>query len=519
MEKVSRRLALRLVALLAVALVLRLFLFTGLGLGDDVFYITQSLAIAEDGRWPPEPLHWNTRLGVILPTVAIVKTLGVHTVSFVLLPLIASLANIVICFKIVDADFGEQVAWLAASLLAVYPLDIVYSTHLFPDVLVGLCSTVSIWFWIIALRSGRTRDFVVSGTFLAVGYLCRETVVMDGPVYLALGLLEGRPRWARLPWFALGPLSVVLLEAALYAATAGSPFYRWGAILSQQQDATNLDLIRGSTSGGGFWTDPILLLVSSHEFGLFYLISLLAAPVAAWRWSTSRPFAVWLIVGYLWTYYGTTVPSTWVTLQRDARYAAALGVPSAAILAIVLMKLPAVIRRPSLAFLVVTGVFAATLDQGNAIIKPHRAFVSSSYAREAVLEPFEYVGARWAAGFSNTPSFACADDLGRASVVRLVPSLGGSDVRPADSAQYLVISPERRPDLLERASRDGWTVVDHFRGSAPGGRALVAEILTRFPAQRERAERMLNPPGLLVLSRSGSRRDKDNGLRSGGSSP
>ena len=126
-------------------------------------------------------------------------------------------------------------AKLAAIFQAAFPLELIYSTHLFPDVLVALFSTLSLWCWIRALRNGKASNFLASGAFFAAGYLCRETVIMEGPVYLALWLLERCPRHSRILWALLGPVLVVSMECGIFAITAGTAFYRWEAILLSRQ--------------------------------------------------------------------------------------------------------------------------------------------------------------------------------------------------------------------------------------------------------------------------------------------
>ncbi len=394
--------------ILLISLVVRLLYFTGMALGDDVFYTTQALSFAQTGRWPPEPYHWNTRLGVILPTALAIKTLGAQHIAFVVWPLLASTLSVLVCYLVASELVGPEVARLAAIFQAAFPLEVIYSTHLYPDVLVALFSTLSLWCWIRGLKNGKACNFLASGGFFAAGYLCRETVIMEGPVYLALWLLERCPRHSRILWTLVGPVLVVSMECGINAITAGSAFYRWTAILAQQRNSNNLVLIQSSVSGGNFWTDPLLMIVANQEFGLYHLASFMVALVAVWRWPSVRPFAVWLLVGFFWTYYGTTVPTSWVTLQRDPRYVASLTVPSVVLLAYWLNHAPRTVRWTCVPLLIGSGLFAAGLDQGPSILVPHRVFLKTKYISESVLEPFEYVGARWVGGPENLAVFGCA---------------------------------------------------------------------------------------------------------------
>jgi 4-amino-4-deoxy-L-arabinose transferase-like glycosyltransferase len=485
--------------ILLISVVVRLLYFTGMALGDDVFYTTQALSLAQTGRWPPEPYHWNTRLGVILPTVLCIKTLGAQPLAFVLWPLLASTSSVVVCYSLANELAGPKVARLAAIFQAAFPLEVIYSTHLFPDVLVALFSTLSIWCWIRALRRSKPRDFLASGAFFAAGYLCRETIVMEGPVFLALSLLEGCPRRTRVLWALLVPVLAVSLECGVYARTTGSAFYRWSAIGAQQRNSGNLMLVQSSVSGGNFWTDPLLMIVANHEFGLYHVAGFLIAIVALFQWPSVRPLAVWLLVGFFWTFYGTTVPTRWVTLQRDPRYVASLTVPSLVLLAYWLRLMPRTVRWPVVLVFVGAGLFAAGLDQGQSILAPHRAFAQTKYVDDTTLEPFEYVGAHWVHGLTNPAVFGCASDRGRGSVVRLVNGLDGTIVNSSRNARYFVFSPQRRPDLLTKLREEGWTGVEAIPGRTTPARAFVAVLLKLFPTQRERAERITHPPGLLIM--------------------
>jgi Dolichyl-phosphate-mannose-protein mannosyltransferase len=494
------RIVWKLAALLAAALCLRLFFFTGLALGDDVFYATQALGLSQSGKWPPEPLHWHTRLGIVAPTALCIKLFGISPLSFVLWPLIASTTSVLVSFFVARDLIDVRTAWLAAVFQAVFPLELIYSTHLFPDVIVAFFSVLSIWCWIRALRSDRSGDYFWSGVFFAAGYLCRETVLMEGPIYLALWAYTGRLWRPRMAWVFLTPFAILCLEGSLYSVTTGSALYRWKAVIAQQADAQNLELIQANLSGGNFWTDPLLMIATHQEFALYQLSALGIALYALWFWKPCRPLALWLLVGFVWLYYGTTVPTRWVNLQRDPRYAACLTTPAVILLAFALNCLSLKRRWTILTILVTTGLFAAGLDQGRTIRTPHRQFVASEYSTTAALEPFEYFAARWELGLSLSPDFSCADDLGRPSVCRLIADLSGSKMVSMDSAQYIVFSSDRRPDLLKRLNAAGWVTTESIPGEPTRSRSLVARLLAWIPSQQERAYRIAHPPGLIILA-------------------
>ena len=130
-----------LLAIIAGGCLLRGLLFTGLSVGDDVFYQLQAIAHGLDGTWPPEPNHWETRLGITLPTAALVALTGVHHWTMIALPLFASTAGIYVTWRMALEFVDRRTALLAAAFHACYPLELIYATHLFPDLPVGLLGT------------------------------------------------------------------------------------------------------------------------------------------------------------------------------------------------------------------------------------------------------------------------------------------------------------------------------------------------------------------------------------------
>ena len=498
-SRVTSRRAGRLVLLLTAAAAVRLWFFTGLALGDDVFYVSAAAALAEGQGWPPLPLHWHTRIGITGATAAGLTMAGWSPLVFVWLPFAASLTGVWLCHHIVERVAGERAAWVAAILYAAFPLEIIYSTHLFPDIVAGVLSALAVWLWVRGLRDDSTRALIGSGLALAAGYLCRETVLLLGPVFVALWLFFGRLWRPRLLWVGLAPLVLVFVECAVYAHAVGDPLYRWRALAAQQQDPGNLALIAASASGGSFWSDPLLMLMTSHEFGLVPLCAVVLALLTI-RWRPDlRWVALWLLIGCGWLYYGTTVPTAWVPVHRDPRYAAAFTIPAVLLIAVLLDGWPKYWKALATSVLVVVGLAGASLDQGGSELSAHRAFVESGFAGEAALEPFEYYGARWQRGLRSPVAFACASDAGRRSVVDLARTLPGAEVVATSERRYFVFSPARRPDLSARMATAGWRPVTEIAGTAPPARRFLARLLGQVPSQRARAARLEIPPHLVVL--------------------
>jgi hypothetical protein len=494
----------RLLLRFATAAVVRLIFFTGHALGDDVFYASQAMAFADKHGWPPAPYHWYTRIGLTGPTAAVIALWGPVPAAFVAIPFAASLASVWLSFRVAMDVADLEFATMVGVLHAFYPLELIYATHLFPDVPVGVLCAVSLYAWWRSLRADDPRWALASGALLGTAYLVRETAFMCAPVFVAFLLYYRSPRLVRLVPICILPFAAIMAaECLLYWVSAGDMMYRWRSMALQQDNPANISLVAASAFGGGFWSDPLLMTVSSQDFGPFLLV----AAAGVWRARASRAatvVALWLAVGFLWTYYGTTVPWRWMPLQRDPRYAAFLTTPAVIMAAYALAGLQRRARTAAVVCLALLGLACAAADQGASIRAPHAALLKKGYGATLSLEPLEFYGAWWESGLSAPPPFSCASGVGRESLVALFEALGSARIVDIESTRYFAFSPDRRPDLLPRMLASGWTPDSVIPAHPILGRKLIGHLLQMVPSQVKRAERLLNPPGLIVLMRAGA---------------
>ncbi|MEM7407471.1 MAG: glycosyltransferase family 39 protein [Pseudomonadota bacterium] len=490
-----------LLGILVLAVVLRLLFFTGLGAGDDVIYVTQTLAHAVGGAWPPHADHWSTRLGVTGPTTLFIWLFGPNPWGFLAFPFLISLVKVVFCYGVALAVLRGRFAALAVGIFAaVFPMDVIYASHLFPDTLNGFFSSVALVYWIRLLRTEQIRDGVVVGMFLGLAYLCHETVILQAPIYIGLWLFASRRIRPAFFMILIVPTTFVVAEAVLYWATTGEPLYRFSSMLAQQENPKNLAVIFSSTSGGGIWTDPLLMLISSHEYGLLMIAAMICAIAELVRGGQLRGYALWLLIGYVWSYYGTTVPHDWVPLARDPRYTLFMTLPAALLLAQYLALMTSHLRTAALVLLAVTSAGAAALERGSGALEPYRKFAQSEFAERGTMLPYDYVIAHYVAGFERSVEFGYGPELGCGSRHAQLSAVANLKARPLAQAKHVAISGTRNRALLADLRSAGWSVVAEFPGEPSAARALVGQILKRVPSQAERAERLLSPPGLVVLA-------------------
>ncbi len=476
---------------LAVALLVRSFFSHAVSLADDVNYWMQIIATGLDDSWPPVQTHWHTRLGFILPCVLLIKIFGLKLWVPYVFTLIGGLLEVAFTFFIARQFTSEKAARLAAWLAVFFPLNILYSGILFVDLWSGLLGAFSLWFWYRALQTDRARDYALASLWFGLSWLCRETVIMAGPIYLALWWQAGRWRRPKMLWTILPSLLILGGEFVLYQITAANWHYRLDAILHSKGQ-----LLEDAANDGGFLRTPILHLFSSHELGLFLLAGIIVAVMAYRR--LPRPLVLWLLVGFVWLSWGTTTPAGWVPLQRDPRYLSLLTIPCLALLSVWLLELHSNLWRGiAVSALIASGLLGASLDLGRVKLFAHQRFANSEYnAAFTTAEPFVYFGIRAAQNFSaDTIKISYANDLGRTGTVKLMPHLPGARLLASCEAHYAVFSAQTQPEKWKTKMKDGWRKVAEIPGENIFFRQLAMRVIGKI-----RGRAPVNfAPGLIVL--------------------
>lgn len=494
-----------LLVLLAATVLLRWATFSGLSLGDDMIYVRQVSQHFFSSQWPPDANHWATRLVMTQPPVLLASLVGWSKWILFVIPFGSSVLKVALTYWFAKKFVNQKVAVIAGMIACCFPGDVIFSTHFFPDVVVGFLGGAAILFWLAFLELDKLRYAWLTGISLFLAYFTRETIVLDAPVYLALILAYRKWPMKGILVVLLSLVMALLLEGILYSVTAGDPLFRVHAVLSQQANPRNLELIDTATAGGNFWTDPLLLVVTSHELGIVLLAALcIATYVLSKRVlgddSTSGlmlAIALWVLIGFVWMMYGSTVPHKWVPLHRDPRYLLSLVCPAAILLGWWLTQLSVTLRWLCLIALLGTSVFACTLDQAPYMTSAHRKFVQSGTSERVAIEPLDFLGVWWESGFDESPQFDCLAG-GRRSTWESLPGLTKVDLEDADR---ILLSPKYSRDLQKRARELGFREVDRYESDVSLGRRAIGALLLRLPSQKKRAEQILAGTPIILMER------------------
>ncbi len=214
------------------AVFVRVIFFNGLVFSDDSYYnylsfelISGSYALDYSGY----PIFLLRKLNTLLTSFSFVL-FGYNETASVLFPFIYSLLSIFLIYKISYEIFNDtKISLIGAFLSAFFPVDIIFSTINFSDLGCVFILNIGIFFFIRALKSGKTYYYIFAGLCLSVSLLFKEYAYYYGLLLLFIFIyflfVERKINWKYIvPHFVVG--SFFLLEGLYYLLSVKDFFYR-----------------------------------------------------------------------------------------------------------------------------------------------------------------------------------------------------------------------------------------------------------------------------------------------------
>lgn len=438
-----RSIALGVLAFVALAMVVRLAFFTGFVGSDDSVYLEAGADLAQRGHWLGKDLA-SSRLGFVVATAGAIKLFGMNEFGAIAVSYLAALALLIEVFFLARLYFGDRAGVLAVALLALYPLNIVLSTILVPEILLGCLMAGAV----LAYETSRRQVSLVpkalgavgAGVLLGIAYLVKEpAALLIAGLGLAWTVLAIKDRRIEAAWVGViaGFVLVVGAESLVRFATTGSGAFERFRI-SSQTIAFGQATWQEERDLAPWYLYPRSMFVSFYQVGLlFYLLVAALGIAVVKRMRLPLALVVWLgvVLGYL--AFGSVSFTQYVPLPKQPRYLEAITVPAivltAGVLAPYLGRLSA--ARPvawtALTAYAVAGVlcafFTSTMEQWR--FAPARA-AYASLSREALTPVYasqrvanglyQLSGTRWYVRQSLTQ--ACGENTKLALVVWSVPA-------------------------------------------------------------------------------------------------
>lgn len=180
-----------LILILIFALVLRMYFFVGIGFNDDTYYLDFASKIYKGEKFiPPTTLTWGIRIGVYYPIVLFWKIFGINESSTSIYFILLSLGSVFISYLIGKELFNKKVGLIAAFLLAVFPLNIIYATQIGPDIPFQFLSALSVLFLIKSEKNQKMVYSILCGLLLGILYLFKSTIILLLPIFLFFVLIN-----------------------------------------------------------------------------------------------------------------------------------------------------------------------------------------------------------------------------------------------------------------------------------------------------------------------------------------
>lgn len=226
------------------------FYWSGFGPGDAERYLRAALRW-QDGPWLGDT-HWALRHLFVLPMAASFALFGASEASALLPNLLYAALTVAITWTFGRRFLGARDAFIAAALIAASaffvarPLELdVYGAEAF-------YAALALWLFIAANdRPVRGRLLFAAGIAAGLAWTVREQSASLLLVFGLLKFLDRRDVVRSLALVAAGFGAVVAVEIALYAISAGDPFYRYRIDLGHRAIGVNAALTPESASIAG----------------------------------------------------------------------------------------------------------------------------------------------------------------------------------------------------------------------------------------------------------------------------
>lgn len=329
---------------LGIGLALRLMYFIGVSGHDDVSYYNYALDVL-DGTFTTEPASdgsfpFRFRLGIILPTALMFQIFGTSEYVAAILPLLNSLGLIWVCWW-GGRRISQRAGFVAALLMATFPLSIGTATSLLPSPFTAFLSAVSILYWTDVesrQRSEQLSDrkngirFFLAGVILGLGYFFRIEAGLFVLFFVSFAVVHRRA-WLACGLALAGAASVVVVENLVYYAMHGELLYRLQAISGgfSQLDTELADVVLAKKS-------PLVYLkyifLKPTDLGLHWAALVPCAVVGLLLRRPERTTAMlWFWPVTLYLFFGSWSISSYVPTTKDPRYLMIVTAPGLILLA------------------------------------------------------------------------------------------------------------------------------------------------------------------------------------------
>lgn len=178
--------------ILIFALFLRLYFFVGMGFYDDPTYLNTAYKVYSGVKHIPNQNFWELRIGVYYPIVFFWKLFGINELSSSLFFILCSLGSITVTYFIAKEFFSEKIALFSAFMLSIFPLNVLYSTQIGPDIPFQFLTGLAVLFFIYHEKNKPHSNVyaLFCGVNIAIAYTVKSLIILLMPLFIVYLVIE-----------------------------------------------------------------------------------------------------------------------------------------------------------------------------------------------------------------------------------------------------------------------------------------------------------------------------------------
>lgn len=261
--------------ILLLALLLRLAYYVGLGFADDLIYAEIVNRIINHSSTVLKSV-FHARTFFIYAMSFFAYVFGYGEFSLTLFQLVCSLGGIILIYRLGSLLINKDTGLVGAFLLSFYPLDVIYTTQVMPDIPLAFFLGLNAYWFLKGEIEGRQHHYWYAGVSLGLAYLIKAIALVQLlPLVIFMAgysVLQRRIKIAHLLCI-LSVVMVVLLEMFYFKLSTGN-FFEHFRLLSETYTKTVYqgDRLRDVLD---YYPKLVLLLHYSHFkylYGFFFYV-------------------------------------------------------------------------------------------------------------------------------------------------------------------------------------------------------------------------------------------------------
>ncbi len=336
------------ILILIFAAVLRLIFFSGIDSSDSLFYTSFADSVAK-GAPDLTPNLNSLRIGLLYPVSVLYRLFGVNDISSNILVLLASLGSIVLAYKFGTLLFNDKVGLLSAFLLSFFPLDVVYSTVLLPDVPSAFFAALSVYFFLKSEKINKKHNSYLccflSGLSLGIAYLIKELSLLI-VLFFMIYVVYNKKIKKEYFFIALGFALIFFIESLYFLMLTGDQFFRFSMGKSQWNTLIVFNNLygRGSFPSGLFHYPYIIF--TDNLLALFYTFIFIAAAYCIInKKKEAYSYLFWFVPLLLYLSFGSASLTKYIPFPPASRFLLIITIPGILVLSFFLLQNESLIKR------------------------------------------------------------------------------------------------------------------------------------------------------------------------------